>query len=268
MKFYVTRHGETAWNLENKVCGRTDLPLNATGEAQARETGRGLGGVPLHRVVCSPMLRARQTAELICEGRDVPIEADERLIEQDYGTYEGADRFDPGFLGNKRQFATRYPGGESHMVTALRVYACLEDWAARCPGENVLLVCHGGVCRVIESYFHDLDNEAFFQFAMGNCEVREYEVPDPETAAHAVKFYGTAICKDCREALRLFKERGFTDFDYIDVTANTPNLRAFLALRDTCPELAQARAEGRIGVPCFVLADGTVALDPEEIMQK
>ena len=54
------------------------------------------------------------------------------------------------------------------------------DTAARCPGENVLVVCHGGICRIIESYFHDMSNEEFFQFSMGNCEVREYELDLPK----------------------------------------------------------------------------------------
>lgn len=48
------------------------------------------------------------------------------------------------------------------------------------PGENVLVVCHGGICRIIESYFHDMSNEEFFQFSMGNCEVREYELDLPK----------------------------------------------------------------------------------------
>ena len=180
MKLYVTRHGETAWNVENIVCGTTDLPLNDTGRAQALETGAQLADTPLDLVVCSPMLRARQTAELICQGRDLPLLLDPRLREQDYGEYEGGSRFDEGFLAHKKSFATRYPGGESHMSTAVRVYSFLEDTARNCPGESVLVVCHGGICRIIESYFHDMTNEEFFQFNMGNCEVREYQLELPQ----------------------------------------------------------------------------------------
>lgn len=267
MKLYLTRHGETAWNKEDKVCGRTDLPLNETGVAQARQTCEKLAAVHFDRVVCSPMLRARQTAALICEGRDIPIEHDMRLIEQDYGIYEGVDRHDEGFLNNKRSFATRYPGGESHMSTALRVYACLEDWAARCPEESILMVCHGGVCRVIESYFHDLTNEEFFRFAMHNCEVREYEIaPNPPAPGKPLKFYGSKICGDCREALCLFEQHGFREYTYIDITASTANLKEFLALRDSRPELAEARGEGRIGIPCFLHEDGSLSFDPEEFV--
>ena len=65
MRFYVTRHGQTAWNRENIVCGITDLPLDETGVEQARQTAQRLKDTPIDRVIVSPLLRARQTAELI-----------------------------------------------------------------------------------------------------------------------------------------------------------------------------------------------------------
>ena len=61
------------------------------------------------------------------------------------------------------------------MLTAGRVYSLLEEARERYAGESLLLVCHGGICRIIESYFHDMTNEEFFCFSMKNCEVREYE---------------------------------------------------------------------------------------------
>ena len=111
MKFYVTRHGQTAWNRENLVCGITDLPLDETGREQARQTAQKLKDTHLDRVIVSPLLRARQTAELICQGRALPLSVDARVREQNYGIYEGVSRFDEGFLSHKRSFATRYPGG-------------------------------------------------------------------------------------------------------------------------------------------------------------
>lgn len=266
MKLYVTRHGETVWNRENKVCGRTELPLNETGRRQAQEAREKLKGVRIDRVVCSPMARAKETAAIICQGREVPIEHHMALIEQSYGACEGADRFDEGFFFHKRNFAHGYPGGESHMVLAQRVYRFIEELAARCPEEAVLLVCHGGVCRAIESYFHPMTNDEYFEFAMHNCEVREYETPPPAEAEPALAFYGAEICSDCAEALSLFYEKGYTDFNYKDITKSTANLKAFLALRDTRPEFERIRAEGGIGIPCFVKADGAIAFEPEEVL--
>jgi broad specificity phosphatase PhoE len=180
MRLYVTRHGQTAWNRENIICGTTDLSLDETGMEQARETAQKLRDVPFDRVICSPLLRARQTAQLICEGRDLPLTIDKRIREQDYGAFEGKPRLEPGFLATKRNFAVHYPGGESHMSAAQRVYNFLEDTALRFPDETVLVVCHGGICRIIESYFHDMTNEEFFHFNMGNCEVREYVLDLPK----------------------------------------------------------------------------------------
>lgn len=176
MKIYVTRHGETAWNLENKVCGVTDLPLNSTGRAQAAQTARLLRDKPIDLIFCSPMKRAKETADLLNMERGLPILLDPRLREQDYGRFEGMPRNDPDFLAHKKMFATCYPGGESHMKAAQRVYGFLEEMKRDHAGKNLLVVCHGGICRVIESYFHDLTNEEFFRFGVKNCEVREYDL--------------------------------------------------------------------------------------------
>ncbi len=167
MKLYVTRHGETAWNRENIVCGVTDIPLNETGMEQAKATAQKLRDTPLDRVIVSPLLRARQTAALISQGRDLPMTIDPRIREQNYGIYEGASRFDEGFLNNKKSFAVRYPGGESQMSTAVRVYTFLEETARAFPEESVLVVCHGGICRIIEKLLPQHDQPGVFSIQYG-----------------------------------------------------------------------------------------------------
>lgn len=122
------------------------------------------------------MLRARQTAGAVAEKCGLPVLVDDRLIEQDYGIYEGVDRYDSGFLSNKRHFAWKYPGGESMMQMAHRVYSLLEDVKRDYAGKNVLLVCHGGVCRVIRTYFEDMTNEQYFHYCEENANIREYEL--------------------------------------------------------------------------------------------
>ena len=174
MKVYAARHGETLWNVENKVCGRTDLPLTEHGLAQAEALAEKAAPLGIDLILSSPMLRARQTAAAVGERCGVPIIVDDRLIEQDYGIFEGVDRKDLGFLTNKRQFAFRYPGGESMMDVACRVYSLLEDVKRKYDGKTVLLVCHGGVCRVIRTYFEDMTNEEYFQYSEENAAVREY----------------------------------------------------------------------------------------------
>ena len=176
MTLYLTRHGETEWNVQNKICGITDVELTDKGRAQAKELGEKLRDYKIDLIVSSPLKRALETARMVEWGRGVPIEVDRRLIEQDYGIYEGVDRGDQGFLDNKRCFAFRYPGGESMMDVAHRTYGLIEELGERYPEGNVLLVCHGGVCRVITTYFRDMTNEEFFRYSMGNCMLEEYEL--------------------------------------------------------------------------------------------
>jgi probable phosphoglycerate mutase len=174
MKLFVARHGETSWNALNRVCGRTDLPLTENGLRQARLLAQRTENLDIGMIISSPMLRARQTAMPVAEQLGLPVLTDDRLIEQNYGIYEGVDRKDPGFLGNKRQFAYRYPDGESMMNVAYRVYSLLEELKVKHSDKNVLLVCHGGVCRLIRTYFEDMTNEEFFHYSEENANVREY----------------------------------------------------------------------------------------------
>ena len=176
MKLYVARHGETQWNAENKICGRTDLPLTPKGMEQAQLLAQKTAGLKIDRILSSPMIRAIQTAEPTARIQGLPIQTDERLIEQDYGIYEGKDRQDPGFLANKRQFAYKYPGGESMMQLAYRVYGLLEELKNAKSEETVLLVCHGGICRVIRTYFEDMTNEEYFLYSEENAAIRCYEL--------------------------------------------------------------------------------------------
>ena len=176
MHLYVARHGQTQWNLENRVCGRTDLPLTEEGWKQAWLLAERTKDLKLDVIISSPMLRARQTAEPVADIHGVEILMDDRLIEQDYGIYEGVDRKDEGFQSNKRMFAYRYPQGESMMQLAGRVYGLLDEVKGKYADKTVLLVCHNGICRVIHSYFADMTNEEFATFSMENAALAQYEL--------------------------------------------------------------------------------------------
>ena len=122
MKLYVTRHGETPMNAAHRVCGLTNIDLTEKGIAQAKEAGRSLQDKGIKRIIASPLLRAQHTARLIADeiGIDT-IETEQRLIEQNYGIYENTDWDGEAFNANKREFAVRYPGGESMLDLAGRL---------------------------------------------------------------------------------------------------------------------------------------------------
>ena len=176
MRLFAARHGQTQWNVDNKICGVTDVPLTEEGWAQARALAEKTVDLELDLVICSTMLRAKQTASAVAEKLNIPVIEDPRLVEQNYGIYEGMDRKTPGFLENKRHFAVRYPGGESMMDVAHRIYGLLEDVKRDYAGKNVLLVCHGGVLRLVRSYFEPMTNEEYFHYSQGNADIREYEL--------------------------------------------------------------------------------------------
>lgn len=176
-KLYVIRHGQTEWNVENRVCGRADVELTEEGRAQARAAAGQLLGKGITRVIVSPLTRTQQTARLLLEGSglDLPVELDARIIEHDFGRNDGVSRFDADFLELRRHAPHRQPGGESVFEVVHRVYSLLDEVKAEESSGNVLLVCHGAVSRVIRSYFVDMTNEQFFGYLAGNCELVEYE---------------------------------------------------------------------------------------------
>ena len=82
---------------------------------------------------------------------------------------------DKAFLNNKRCFAYKYPNGESMMQVAYRVYGLLDAIKCKYENENVLIISHGGVCRIINTYFTDMTNEEFFIYSIEIAKIKKYE---------------------------------------------------------------------------------------------
>ena len=84
---YFARHGETVWNVENKICGMTDSPLTEKGRQQARELGRKVkeSGVHIDEILYSPLSRAADTAKAVAEATGLPARCEPRLREQCFG---------------------------------------------------------------------------------------------------------------------------------------------------------------------------------------
>ena len=167
---YAVRHGETEWNAINKILGRTDIPLNNKGMEQGRTTACSFRGLKADVILCSPLARARQTADFIAREMGMDYTIDNRLIEQDFGIFEGRARDDKEYQNMKREYFVRYPGGESYFDMASRVYPLIRELE----GKDVILVTHGEICRIIRSYFEDMGNEEFVSFIQENCEVKKY----------------------------------------------------------------------------------------------
>ncbi len=86
---YLMRHGKTDWNAQRKMQGHTDIPLNEEGRKMAVDAREKYKDISFDLCFCSPLIRARETAELFLTGRDIPIIPDDRLMEMGFGEYEG-----------------------------------------------------------------------------------------------------------------------------------------------------------------------------------
>lgn len=177
MHLYVARHGQTVWNAEDKVCGSTDLPLTEVGIAQAEKLAEKCKDLNLDLIISSDLIRARKMAQIVSDTCGVPVVEDPRFQEQNFGDWEGIGRKDPRFLEHKRQFAMPYDGGgESIFQLVHRVYSAVDDVKRQYGDKNVLIVCHGTVCRVIKTYFESMTNEEYYTFSPNNADLQEYEV--------------------------------------------------------------------------------------------
>ena len=172
---YFARHGETVWNVENKICGMTDSPLTEKGRQQARELGQKVkeSGVHIDEILYSPLSRAADTAKAVAAATGLPARCEPRLREQCFGKYEGTPRDGAEFRISKTHFADRYDGGESMMQLAQRIYNLLDE-LRQDENKTYLLVAHNGIARVVESYFHDMTIEEYFAAGIKNCELVEY----------------------------------------------------------------------------------------------
>lgn len=175
-KLYFTRHGETVWNVENKICGATDIALTQRGREQAAALGAAIrdGNYKIDEIISSPLMRAADTASAIAKATGIPMRTDTRLREQCFGRYEATPRDGAEFRRSKMNFADSYSGGESMLRLAQRIYDLLDELAAR-PDKTYLLVAHNGIARMVQSYFYDMTNEEYAAFGIKNCELREYD---------------------------------------------------------------------------------------------
>lgn len=174
--FYFARHGQTVWNVENKICGATESPLTELGLKQAEELGEEIlkQGLKIDEILYSPLSRAKDTACVVSKITGIPAREEKRLLEQNFGKWEGTARDGLEFKEAKKNFISSYEGGESMLKLCHRIYGLMDDIQKE-TDKVYLLVAHNGISRVIESYFRDMSNEEYAAFGIKNCEIRKYD---------------------------------------------------------------------------------------------
>lgn len=177
-KIYFVRHGQSEWNVANKICGATDIALTANGVEQAKAAGEKIKetGIQIDEIRYSPLIRAARTASEIARIINAPLVLEPRLTEQCFGKYEGMPRDSKDFLAAKSEFVNDFEGGESMLHLAQRIYNLLDDLKQNGGGKNYLLVAHNGIARVIHSYFFNMTNAEYAAYGVKNCQIVEYDL--------------------------------------------------------------------------------------------
>ncbi|HTM81834.1 histidine phosphatase family protein [Asticcacaulis sp.] len=160
MTFYVLRHGQTDWNVQMRLQGSTDIPLNETGRAQAHVAAKVLAGESITKIIASPLSRALETARIVGAASGLEPVIDGRLIERNFGQFEGMTidevhqhREDMREYMNPQADVDgkHYPWDAEPLPEVIdRVYACVNDYreTGKC-----LFVFHGIPFRAVTRKF-------------------------------------------------------------------------------------------------------------------
>ncbi len=151
----LIRHGQTQWSAEKRFQGRRDTELTARGREEMRRLALRLGGMPVDAFYTSSLKRARESAAILCRGRNVKTRVDSRLNELWFGKWEGQSaeelrrQSDPFFKKWCAGKVLSPPGGESLAALRRRVTDFLREIRKRHAGGKIAVVSHGGIIRMI-----------------------------------------------------------------------------------------------------------------------
>lgn len=188
MRIYIMRHGETDWNKENRIQGQVDIPLNENGRALARITAKRLAGIPFAAAITSPLLRARETAQIIMGERNAPIFEDDRIKELAFGEGEGMQAKVNGTYVSAFESFFCHPekyrplaGGETLAHLCERTGEFLEELIRReeWRDQTILVTTHGAAMRGILNRVRRESLEHFWRgHLIRNCGVTIVDAED------------------------------------------------------------------------------------------
>ena len=173
---YIVRHGKTDWNTKKITVGRKDVPLNDEGIKQANVTSKLIDNYDIDLIICSPLKRAIETANIVNKNKKVDIIYDDRIIERNLGALEGK----PYTTDNDRLWDININTSDFNIESMVefkeRVYSFIDELVKQYKDKNVLLVTHGGVSALINCYFNDsLYAGAISDKFLGNCCIASYD---------------------------------------------------------------------------------------------
>ena len=188
-KLLLVRHGETDWNRDGRWQGGSDTRLNDVGREQARALAQQLDG-EIDVLYSSDLARARETAEIVAAKLGLEVRLDPRLRERGFGSWEGLTtiEIEERFADAHRRWLAGEGAGaddaEAFEDFSARVEEFLSDVLRLHPGEEVLVVSHGGSIRVIHALAAGVDYVRDHRLIPGvpNCSVARYGARDGKLA--------------------------------------------------------------------------------------
>ncbi len=181
MKVYIIRHGETEWNYLKVMQGSVDIPLNEKGKEQAAKLHELLNDKHFDLIISSPLLRAKETAEIVNEKFKKEVIIDDRLAERNYGEFEGVKKADFDYFGFwDYNLNSKYEKAENIKSFYNRVVSFLEELKTEYSDKTILLSTHAGICKVLELYFNPSSENSnggkLGPYLPNNAELLEYEL--------------------------------------------------------------------------------------------
>jgi broad specificity phosphatase PhoE len=181
---WLVRHGETQWTVEQRFNGRRNLPLTDVGREYCQRLAVQLATQPLDAIISSPLLRSKETAEILARPHELAVKIDERLAEMDYGIWEGLTYEEAQSLD--RELYSRWesdpaivapPGGESGEQVAARVVTAFGDILNQYRQQQVLIVAHKTVNRILLCHILDLPISDYRRsVSQGPCALNRIEI--------------------------------------------------------------------------------------------
>ena len=185
MKLYIIRHGQTDWNVQGRIQGRQDIPLNAAGRSQAQMLAKGMEKRPVTAIYSSPQLRAMETAKALAGNQGVEVIPLPELVEIGYGDWEGRTASD--ILTKERKLYEEWwqhpatvapPGGETLNQVDARCKKAWERIKGEIKGDTAVVAPGGPLAHFIVHLLEGRPDAA--EIVVGNASITTIEY-DPVT---------------------------------------------------------------------------------------
>lgn len=182
---YLARHGETTWNLERRTQGSKNSKLTSLGLKQAERLGYRLRDVEIDAIYCSPLERAQSTAKIIANMRNMDCILDDRLVEMNFGEWEGLTSIeiekkypDDYKTWREEPHMAKIPSGETIEIAQKRMIDFVKDRIVNSDKDTFLIISHGTTIRLLLLNLLSMDLRDYYKLKQNNCALNTIEIKD------------------------------------------------------------------------------------------